>query len=110
MVPGVFRPLYALYGDDALFGALKHIFARPRRFAVTSNDTLVLVDAEAEVGDHICIIKTVSLPLVVRFKDGGALEDYASFERIDTAYVHGIMDGQAWEQGEKYHVRSFVFV
>ena len=60
---------------------------------------------DSGVGEEICLLQTAGLPLVMRrINDHNGL---VTCKRIGTAYVHGIMDGEAWLQGEKYPLRTY---
>ncbi|KAK4863708.1 hypothetical protein LT330_002486 [Penicillium expansum] len=66
-----------------------------RRLGRADNGYLCLVPATAEVGDKVILARGGRVPLVVR-EDGGT----GYWRLVGEAYVHGIMDGEAWE-GDK---------
>lgn len=53
---------------------------------------LGLAPMDAELGDRIALLEGGSVPYILRPKRGKETE----YELIGDAYVHGIMDGQAW--------------
>jgi hypothetical protein len=65
-----------------------------RRLLVSDNDRwLGLAPMDAQVGDKIVLLGGGKVPYIVRPKDGAEIGCY---ELIGDAYVHGIMDGEAW--------------
>jgi hypothetical protein len=48
---------------------------------------------DAEHGDRIALLEGGNVPYILRPKIGKENE----YELIDDAYVHGIMDGEAWK-------------
>lgn len=66
--------------------------ARHRRMGTAANDWLCLLPEETRVGDKIILACGGRVPLVVR-SDG---DGYNQF--IGEAYIHGIMDGEAFEE------------
>lgn len=64
-----------------------------RRLGRAANGYLCLVPAAAEVGDKVILARGGRVPLVVR-EDGGT----GYWRLVGEAYVHGIMDGEAWEE------------
>jgi hypothetical protein len=71
-------------------------------FCVTQKGYIGLVTKYASVGDHICVVHGASVPLVLRclgqeFRVEGAPEGCEPewFTLGGTAYIHGIMDGEA---------------
>lgn len=72
-----------------------------RRLGRAANGYLCLVPAAAEVGDKVILARGGRVPLVVR-EDGGT----GYWQLVGEAYVHGIMDGEAWEDKcKEFHVR-----
>ena len=80
---------YHEFGDFARF--LESSYGR--RLGRAANGYLCLVPEATEVGDRVILARGGRVPLVVR--DGG--NGYRRL--VGEAYVHGIMDGQAWEEG-----------
>ena len=72
-----------------------------RRLGRAANGYLCLVPAAAEVGDKVILARGGRVPLVVR-EDRGT----GYWRLVGEAYVHGIMDGEAWEDKcKEFHVR-----
>lgn len=65
--------------------------AYERRMARGENGYLCLVPGSAEVGDKVVLARGGKVPLVVRREGEGN-----DWKFIGEAYVHGIMDGEAW--------------
>ncbi|KAK4460584.1 heterokaryon incompatibility protein-domain-containing protein [Cladorrhinum samala] len=63
-----------------------------RRLARTEKGHLALVPQLAERGDRVALCRGGKLPLILRQRDIG-------WELVGSAYVHGIMRGEAWEEG-----------
>ncbi|KAJ5420976.1 Heterokaryon incompatibility [Penicillium sp. CMV-2018d] len=64
-----------------------------RRLGRAANGYLCLVPATSEVGDKVILARGGRVPLVVR-EDRGT----GYWRLVGEAYVHGIMDGEAWEE------------
>jgi hypothetical protein len=65
-----------------------------RRLLVSDNDRwLGLAPMDAQVGDKIVLLGGGKVPYILRPKDGA---ETGYYELIGDAYVHGIMDGEAW--------------
>ena len=68
-----------------------------RRLIVTRNGALGLAPEESKKRDLICILYNCSVPVVLRrMEDSETKEEYYVF--IGECYVHGIMDGEAFER------------
>lgn len=92
-----------LYSLETIWGA------DTRRLAITSKHKLIVtVGADAQVGDEICVLKAASVPLLLRKLSNQAPAE--TFRHIGTAYVHGIMDGEAWEQTDKFPTKLYRIV
>jgi hypothetical protein len=84
--------------------------AQRQQFAITEkHGYFVAVNQDAQVGDEICVLSTAKVPLVVRRKtsDNDNSDEYI---RLGTAYVDGVMFGEAWSQEEKYPKRTYKLV
>lgn len=68
-----------------------------RRLGRGENGFLVLLPEEAEVGDRIALVKGGRVPLVLR-RDEGVGE--GGYRLVGEAYVHGVMDGERFEEGK----------
>ena len=64
-----------------------------RRFATTSNGYIGLVPACSEIGDVVYLFSGFSIPFVLRDRQNG------HFVLVGDAYVHGIMEGEFWREG-----------
>jgi hypothetical protein len=62
-----------------------------RRLARTTKGYLALLPFDAEVTNSIVLLQGGKTPYVVRRKGG-------SWEFVGDCYVHGIMDGEAWDE------------
>jgi hypothetical protein len=62
---------------------------------------LGLVPGLCEVGDTVVLCKGIKVPLVLRKRDPVAenVEKGEKWEFLGDAYVHGLMDGEMWEEG-----------
>lgn len=83
-------------GNDGLLPAsephtLDH-YAVSRRLARTSKDYLGLVPKHAQPGDKIALCRGSKLPLILRPLASG------QWELVGCAYVHGLMNGEAWNE------------
>ncbi|KAK0643690.1 heterokaryon incompatibility protein-domain-containing protein [Cercophora newfieldiana] len=66
-----------------------------RRLMVSSQNTLGLVPADAEVGDSLVILRGCRFPCVLRRASDSQLPaQVAAYRVVGSAYVHGIMDGE----------------
>lgn len=66
-----------------------------RRLARAANGYLCLVPSSAKEGDVIILARGGRVPLVVRSPGEGAEPGYWEF--VGEAYIHGIMNGEAWD-------------
>jgi hypothetical protein len=65
-----------------------------RRLFISREDELLgLAPMDAQVGDMIALLEGGNVPYILRPKIGTGNE----WEMIGDAYVHGIMDGEAWK-------------
>lgn len=67
-----------------------------RLFISKENGLLGLAPMDAKVGDRISLLEGGSVPYILRPKAGRENE----WQIIGGAYVHGIMDGEAWEPNQ----------
>ena len=84
--------LYSSWAQEFVFPPGDFSDLRERAFGFASNGRLVLLPAEAKVGDHICLLYGIQLPFVLR---KGENEGYRV---VGACYVH---DGFDWETFEK---------
>lgn len=80
---------YRMFSEFTLF--LEGSYGR--RLGRAANGYLCLVPAAAEVGDKVILARGGRVPLMVR-EDGGT----GYWRLVGEAYVHGIMDGETWEE------------
>ncbi|KAK4158952.1 heterokaryon incompatibility protein-domain-containing protein [Cladorrhinum sp. PSN259] len=66
-----------------------------RRLGRTKTGYLALVPGRTEVGNEIALFKGGKAPIVLRGRKG---QDPNKWEIVGVCYVHGIMDGEAWDQ------------
>jgi hypothetical protein len=77
-----------------LFDAFIRVSTKMRKFFVSKDEGwLGLAPMDAELGDRIALLEGGNVPYILRPKIGKETE----YELIGDAYVHGIMDGQAWK-------------
>jgi hypothetical protein len=66
-----------------------------RKLCITEGGLLGLAPMNSIPGDRIALLEGGSVPFIVR---PTGVEN--QFEMVGDAYVHGIMDGEAWGDGE----------
>ena len=64
-----------------------------RRMIRTQDGYLALVPGDTEVGDRVFLLKGGRVPVVLRRREEGR------WEVVGEAYVHGVMKGEAWDEG-----------
>jgi hypothetical protein len=69
------------------------VFSNSRRIMRTRNGYIGLAPRYAEPGDWIGVFKGGNFPLVIR-------PDGLHWQLIGECYVHGIMQGEAWDEGK----------
>lgn len=69
--------------------------SKGRAFAVSESGLFLLAQAEAQIGDGIAFVQGSEVPFILRPSGAGYLF-------IGECYVHGLMDGEAWEEFEKH--------
>lgn len=97
--PAMFRTLgfaaglwKAMEEDENSFSTYTLHTAR-RRLGITQSGRLCLLPKGTEVGDKIALLRGGRVPVVLRPRVGGR-----SVEFIGEAFVHGIMDGEAFDE------------
>lgn len=99
--PGMFKTIALASGfwnaadeeDDSFSTYTEHTVRR--RLGFTQNGRVCLLPSRVELGDKIALIQGGRVPVVLR-----ARGDSGSRELIGEAFVHGIMDGEAFEEGK----------
>jgi hypothetical protein len=78
-----------------------------RRYFLTTGGYMGIGPAAMKVDDVICVARGASVPLVLReirkFVGDGLIQPFnAHYERrlVGEAYVHGVMDGEAYNEGQ----------
>lgn len=71
-----------------------------RRLGFTQNGRVCLLPSRAELGDKIALFQGGRVPVVLRAKEGSG-----SRELVGEAFVHGIMDGEAFDEGKCVNFR-----
>lgn len=61
-------------------------------FCVTAHGYMCLVHAMTKVGDYVAILDGHTMPVSLR----RAASEFEAFELIGDCYIHGMMQGQAW--------------
>ena len=80
------------------------LWTKGRKIFVTQKGFLGLGPAEVEPGDVVCILFGGNLPYVIRRRP----QDEYTF--LGPSYVHGIMDGEAYDGVEQIPHETFVLV
>lgn len=65
-----------------------------RKFVVTSKGYVGVTHAQSRVEDSIVLLRGCTIPMILRRREGG-------WRVVGEAYVHGIMDGEAWREREE---------
>jgi hypothetical protein len=80
----------------------------------TTSDTglYLLVTEHLEQGDVIAVLSGAKVPVVLMPIEGSTGDTYARYEFIGTAYVHGLMDGEAksWAEEGRIEMQDFYLV
>ena len=87
------RQFQTLADDRAESGAWLRVFKQSignRRMILTAEERIGLVPAATRLGDKICIMDGLDVPLVLRPLDTAV----RSYVLIGEAYIHGAMDGE----------------
>jgi hypothetical protein len=71
-----------------------------RRLIQTKKGFIGLAHAQSRVGDCICLLSGCTIPVILRRCEGG-------FTIVGAGYVQGIMDGEAWEERQRYGISQF---
>jgi hypothetical protein len=82
-----------LANEDSRFSKLGISSWRNYTLARTKGGLLVMGIGSLKEGDEIALLKGCELPLIVRRSDVPG-----RFKLVGAAYVHGIMDGQRWDE------------
>jgi Heterokaryon incompatibility protein (HET) len=64
-----------------------------RKFAITEKGCMALVPPFSQVGDEVCVLSNMDVPLILRQVPDSSSRKY---QLVGKSYVHGIMDGQAY--------------
>jgi len=67
-----------------------------RRIIITRKGYIGLGHAQSRPGDQIALLAGCSVPIILRERERGQPE--AGYTLVGEAYVHGIMDGEAWDE------------
>lgn len=76
---------------DSLYKRQAVVACRDRRLAITEQGYLGLVPAYSQVGDEVYLLGGVTVPFVLRQKDG------IKFVLVGDSYIHGVMEGEVAE-------------
>ena len=93
--------------EPLLNRARKYAFAwftctRQRRLGVTASGYLALLPEYTQVGDFLCVLTGYPMPVVLRQVSSTEAADKAdklSYLFVGETYVHGWMDGEAFDRG-----------
>lgn len=89
-----------LKNDPVLENQLQGWYVLNRRMVKLGNESVGLANCAVEVGDEVFLLQGSNVPLVLRrIEKGGA------WRLIGDAYVHGFMNGEAWDETKCRPVR-----
>ncbi|CAG8955960.1 hypothetical protein HYFRA_00008814 [Hymenoscyphus fraxineus] len=71
-----------------------------RRFMITKKGYVGIAHAQGQMGDSIVLLRGCTMPMILRKCDGG-------WRVVGEAYVHGIMNGEAWREREEEEMETF---
>jgi hypothetical protein len=80
-----------------------YCFLDGRKFAATSSNHFCLVREDVQLGDIIVVPQGAECPILLRPRSDG------QFTFVGDCYVHGIMDGEVW-QDKGNHVVEYVIM
>ncbi|KAK5171162.1 uncharacterized protein LTR77_004306 [Saxophila tyrrhenica] len=89
--------------DYEIWSPLRHTI-RLWRFAVTEQGYYCMVPPTAGVGMHVVALPGAKVPVVLKKVENG------KFEMVGPCYVHGFMDGQAYQGEREKTKRTFEIV
>jgi hypothetical protein len=97
--------VFGYTNPQTLFGSMvgPMINRRGARLAGSTDpemDYLALVPGLCRPGDHVVLVEGVRMPLVLREKGWVSVTGHGeveTWELLGDCYVHGVMDGEAWE-------------
>ncbi|KAK5657260.1 hypothetical protein OQA88_3319 [Cercophora sp. LCS_1] len=92
---GYFKSTWNGYGE--FFRYIKS--TTERRMGASAKGYLCLLPKVTEVGDRLVILKGGRFPVILRPRDDG------SMQFVGEAYVHGIMDGETFEEEKCVSIR-----
>jgi hypothetical protein len=84
------RRMFRLEGPSQSF--IKMMSVTARRLCWTEAGHLALVPGETRLDDEVWLLRGGKLPFILRRVDGG------DFELIGDCYIHGVMDGEKFEE------------
>jgi len=87
----IFSAIYC--SGAALFHSTAVRYARQRIFLTTQRGFFALAPRSARQGDSVVLLSGLQYPFVLR-RNGG------KWRILGPAYVHGVMDGEAWPQAQ----------
>ncbi|KAF4456837.1 heterokaryon incompatibility (het-6OR allele) [Fusarium albosuccineum] len=87
-------------------GGTSEMYSRRRKGFTTTAGRLGVGSADAQVGDVVCVFLGGKMPFILRRADTGGKGVFYRF--VGEAYVHGIMDGQALDEGRPLEWISLV--
>ncbi|RDW56869.1 heterokaryon incompatibility protein [Coleophoma crateriformis] len=81
------------------------------QFAISDGGTYSMVPIGAEVGDYITVLRGAKVPMVLRSMTAGEVPLSNDFDGtlmlVGPCYVHGFMDGQAFDRDSSFPEREF---
>jgi hypothetical protein len=80
---------------------LEHVYER--RLGRGEDGSLILLPERAQIGDRVVLVKGGRQPLVLRRDDRS--DRQGQYELVGEAYVHGVMDGEKFEEGKCVEMR-----
>jgi hypothetical protein len=80
-----------------------------RLLAMTAkHKLLVTVSSDAKPGDELCVLRAASVPLLLRKSYNRPYME--TYKHVGTAYVSGIMDGEAWDQTYRFPSKLYQMI
>lgn len=91
-------PHHVLKGwhDGIKYFTTSRIYTAGRKFAITEKGQMALVPPLSRKGDVVCVLYGLEVPFILRKVAGESLGQY---EMVGESYVHGLMDGEALQNG-----------
>ncbi|MDI1487632.1 MAG: hypothetical protein OHK93_006902 [Ramalina farinacea] len=96
--------LYSSWAQKSIFPPQEFSDLRERAFGFASNGPIVLLPAEARVGDHICLLYGIQLPFVLRKGEN------EGFRVVGACYLHEKIDWDTFEEMETLEQVPYIYL